>query len=468
MKTRIPFCVLTISLLFGLISGCTNVGVTQAPNEIRTDDTSQLQNTPVSSTLSIDSTDIQTQQITTTEATQNSQWQSNWLHFGIDNQFSSYKTDELQISKENISNLEFISGSGCNDAGFTIIGGTPSTYRGQMILTYAGGNLEVGDPYTDKLDWSFGKLALGWAPPPVVSTDGIVYFLYVTSDASSLLFAVDLKSQQQLWESIAQFKTGFNFDSQVTVDEKNGQIYVIEGDFGNGRLFGIDRATGEILWFIGEKSEDEGATFVGTIVPIKDDKLFVTARIKEDYGKPRRSVKVDPLTQQIEMTYDHPDEITSSWDVGWNGLCNDNLYSTYQNNSQRKATLLAANSIDQPDITWQATIPAQTGRFACDSKQSILYVPTEKGLLALDAQTGAPIWQFLSPDSVFTPTIANGIIYFTSVSNMIALDQDDGSVLFRYPLGIMADPSTGVAINDGLVIFSGSGGTCDLYVLGLK
>lgn len=468
MRRTIPLCIFVLSMLCGLISGCSKKNDTETSRLQNSKNTPVAENNQNSSTPMIASTETQAENQPTDAAARETQWHSNWLQFGVDNQFSGYKPDETQINKGNVSNLQFISGSGCDDGAYAVVGGTPSLYQGQLILTYAGGNLEVGDPYTDTLDWSFGQLAHGWAPPPVVSTDGIIYYLYVTPDASSLLYAVDIKSQQQLWESAIQFKTGFTFASQVTVDEKNNQIYVIEGLFGDGRLFGVDRNTGEILWFMGEVRHKEGTTFEGSIVPMMDDKLFVTARIPIDYGKPMRSVRVDPLTQQIDLIYDSPEDLTLSWDVGWIGLCKDQVLSTYQDNSAGTAALLVANSVDKPEILWQSEVPAQTGRLACDPEKEILYVPTEKNLLALDAATGTLIWEHKSIDSVFTPTIANGIIYYISGSNMFALDQDTGSQLFRYPLGVYADDSTGVAVNDGLVIFSGSGGPCDLYVLGLK
>ena len=237
--------------------------------------------------------------------------------------------------------------------------------------------------------------------------------------------------------------------------------------FGDGRLYGVDRATGEVKWYLGGKQHEEGVTFVGSFIPIKDDKLFVPARVPEERGKRLRMVRVDPLTQQIDMQYEVPEELSLSWGVGWYGLCKDHVFETYQD-SAREATVLVAHSVDQPNISWQTNIPAQSGRFACDPQKDILYVPTKKSLLALKAGTGALIWEHKSLNSVFTPTIANGIVYYISETNMYALDQEDSSQLFRYPLGVNADPSTGIAVNDGLVIFSGSGGTCDLYVLGLK
>lgn len=392
---------------------------------------------------------------------------SNWLHFGVDDQFSSYKPDEIVINPQNVADLQLISGSGCDDETFTVIGATPALYDGQIILTYAGGKLEVGDPITLDMAWDFGKPAHGWAPPPVVSSDGIIYYLYVTPDSSSMLYAVDIKTQQKIWESTTQFGTGFSFDSQVTVDEQNGMVYVIEDQFGDGRLFALDRASGEIKWFIGEASQDEGITFVGSFVPMKEGKLYVSARVTEERGKRLRLVRVDPLTQQIDIQYDVPEELSLSWGVGWYGLCNDHVFETIQDNSGNPP-ILVAHPKDEPDIAWKLEIAPQSGRFSCDPQQGFLYVPTEKSLLAIEADTGTVLWEHKSLGDINTPTIANGLVYYLSETNMYALNQDDGSQLFRYPLGYNADPSTGVAVNDGLVVFSGSGGTCDLFVLGFK
>ncbi len=50
-------------------------------------------------------------------------WQHNWLHFGVDSQFSSFNPNETQINKENITGLMLLYGSGCDDGVFSVIGG---------------------------------------------------------------------------------------------------------------------------------------------------------------------------------------------------------------------------------------------------------------------------------------------------------------------------------------------------------
>ena len=46
-------------------------------------------------------------------------------------------------------------------------------------------------------------------------------------------------------------------------------------------------------------------------------------------------------------------------------------------------------------------------------------------------------------------------------------EQRDRQRLFSYPLGYEAEESSQVAIWEGMLFFSGNGGTCDLYALAL-
>jgi outer membrane protein assembly factor BamB len=399
-----------------------------------------------------------------------SPWKNNWLAFGVDNQFSSFAPNETTINTENVNGLIRIWGTGCDKDVFSVYGGTPAIYHGNIFVTYAGGRLEAGNRFTGEMFWHFGDNAAGWAPPPVISEDGVVYYLYVTEDASSKLYAINSETGEKIWEASTQFKTGFSFKSQVTVDEENNLVYVIEDTFGDGRLFAVDRKSGEVAWFLGDKLEnDADATFVGDIVPLKGGKLFVPAAIQVEHYKREGLVRVDTASQKIDMQYELPLMNDSAKYIGYYGLCNDYAYTSFIEGSRLDpAKQLMAYKIDHQEVVWEKDISGQTGRLACNLKENLIYIPTEKALLALDAKTGEIIWEHKSLKPVYSPTIANGIIYYISDTNMYALNLKDGKQLFRYPLGIEGEPSAGVAVNDGLVIFSGNGGDCDLHVLGLK
>ncbi len=92
---------------------------------------------------------------------------------------------------------------------------------------------------------------------------------------------------------------------------------------------------------------------------------------------------------------------------------------------------------------------------------------TNPFLFAFDAATGDEVWKFSSFGPVYNPSIANGVVYMLSSTNMYALDEATGQQLFFFRLGAEAEPTSQVAISDGMVYFSGNGGTCDLYALGL-
>lgn len=68
---------------------------------------------------------------------------------------------------------------------------------------------------------------------------------------------------------------------------------------------------------------------------------------------------------------------------------------------------------------------------------------------------------------IYNPSVANGIVYFLSDTNMYAINEDTGERLFSYPLGKKAHEGAQVAICEGMLYFSGNRGTCDLYALGL-
>jgi len=124
--------------------------------------------------------------------------------------------------------------------------------------------------------------------------------------------------------------------------------------------------------------------------------------------------------------------------------------------------------ITSSDVLWQEEYSsAVTGRIACNITRDVIYVPTDPYLYALDANIGDRVWRYTGYGGTFNLSIANGIVYFLSDSNMYAVNEDTGDKIFSYPLGEEAGDSTQVAICDGMLYFSGNGGPCDLYALGL-
>jgi hypothetical protein len=157
-----------------------------------------------------------------------------------------------------------------------------------------------------------------------------------------------------------------------------------------------------------------------------------------------------------------------SYDIEHYSLCNDRLVTVFSDHYALTSTLVIYNT-SSPDIVWQKEFPTSlTGRLACNEAQDMLYVPINPYLYALDAETGSEVWKYTGYGEIYNPSIANGVVYFLSDTNMYALDESTGTKLFHYPLGYEANETTRVAISDGMLYFSGNGGTCDLFALGLS
>ena len=118
-------------------------------------------------------------------------------------------------------------------------------------------------------------------------------------------------------------------------------------------------------------------------------------------------------------------------------------------------------------VRWQKLSNTPVSGLACNPALNRVYMGTEPYLYALDAASGEEIWKFSSFGAIYNPSIANGVVYFLSSTNMYAVDEETGQQLFFFRLGESAEPTSQVAISNGMVYFSGNGGDCDLYALGL-
>ncbi len=86
---------------------------------------------------------------------------------------------------------------------------------------------------------------LGWAPAPVVSAGGTVFYLEGTSGLYDL-YAVDANTGAQIWQAPIAFDLGFSNTNLVTVDEEKELVYFVEKPFSpnDGRLLALDLHTG--------------------------------------------------------------------------------------------------------------------------------------------------------------------------------------------------------------------------------
>jgi outer membrane protein assembly factor BamB len=143
---------------------------------------------------------------------------SHWLHFGYDNAFTAYNPLEKTISITNVAEMENRWGIGCYDGAFSVIFRTPAIYEGTLYSSGAGDRLTAYDARSGQELWQFGNGNAGWAPQPVVSSDGTVFYMEETNP--TYLYAVNGDTGAQLWKAPLGFELGYSgaAEAVVTVD----------------------------------------------------------------------------------------------------------------------------------------------------------------------------------------------------------------------------------------------------------
>jgi outer membrane protein assembly factor BamB len=390
----------------------------------------------------------------------------NWPHFGYDDTYTAYNPIESTIAVTNVMQLQRRWGIGCDDGYFSVIFRSPAIYEGTLYTSGAGDRLRAYNATSGQKLWEFGQGNYGWAPQPVISEDGVVFYMEETYP--TYLYAVNRQNGAQIWKVPLGFNLGYSgaAEALVTIDEANDLVYLLEVPFsGDGKLYAIDKQTGNVAWWMGQTTHN--AEFRGNYALLQGGKIYAPADVPiVPYpGHGDKMLRIDPATQTIERTYDRP-EPENYWDIDAYTLCDQKLVASFDYQYD-PVKLVVAYDTYTSTIAWQKPFSQTiTGKIACNPDKGRIYVPTDPYLYALDLATGDEIWKYLGFGEIYNPSIANGIVYFLSDNNLYALDEETKTKLFSYPLGYEADETTQVAIADGMLFFSGNGGTCDLFALG--
>lgn len=394
---------------------------------------------------------------------------ADWLHYGCDNQQTSWNPVEDTVGPLNVADLERVWGVGCDDSWYSVAFRSPAIYFGRVYYSSAGAGMSAFDAQTGELVWRASAGSSTWSPQPVVGEDGTVYLL--DGGYPCGLFAYDGVTGSQKWEAPIAFDMGIGdvAESRVTVDDARGVVYVIEEPFGmgEGKLFALSKASGEILWYKSEATD--GYAFEGDYVVLDGGKILVESQVEESYLRLDKMLRIDATTHAVDRVFERPVS-TDLADISKFCLCGRSLAVVYCDRDDvfESEGALVVYDVDSGRVLWQKIFAnGVTGHVACNPELGILYVPTEPYLYALSATTGSQVWRYAGYDAILSPSVANGVVYFLSDTNMYALDEQSGTRLFSFPLGEQAEESTQVAICDGQLYFSGNGGTCDLFVLGL-
>lgn len=392
-----------------------------------------------------------------------------WLHFGHNDCFTGYSKNETTIGVGNVKKLKRLWGTGCNDGYFSTIFRSPAIFQGTLFTSGAGDTLTAYNTLNGHPLWKFGQGNTGWAPQPVVSSDGIVFYMEGTDP--TYLYAVKATNGKKLWKAPIGLDLGFDGAAYnvPVVDEARNAVYVVENSFmGDGKLYAFNKKNGKILWY--KSKAKDGMEFRGNYVALKGPWIFATAVVEESYFERDKLARINSETKKVEMYYDRP--TSESYEIGGCAVCNNMLIVTYHDRDDvfRSKSILAVYKINSRKILWTKVYnrSAVTGAVACNTDKNTVYVPTNPYLYAYNMSNGKQVWKYTGLDAVFNPSIANGIVYFLSKDNFYAINEATGKKLFHYSLGYEAEPSTQVAVADGMIYFSGNGGDCDLFALGFK
>ncbi len=232
---------------------------------------------------------------------------------------------------------------------------------------------------------------------------------------------------------------------------------------GGGKLYALDKQTGAVAWVMSH--DTDGVDFKGDYALLQGDNLYTIADAPMA-GYPSHGdhiLKIDAISQTIALKYDRPAP-ENYYDLDHHLLCGNRLIASF-NYQYDDTKLIVAYDPISPTIVWQHPVSSTLSALACDPVKNRLYVPDKSRLYALDLTTGAEVWKYTGLADIYNPSVANGVIYFLSNTNLYAIDEDTHTQLLRYPLGDEAYETTQSAIANGWLYFSGNGGTCDMFAL---
>ncbi len=386
---------------------------------------------------------------------------TNWLQFGRNAGYTSYNPDETLIHTSNVTQLKKIWGLGCDDFMADAYEGTPVIYDGKVyaLKSYHEGIVCV-DARKGIMEWDTSDIET-MNSMLVMSEDGMLF--YFEGMSGTYLKAMSADSGNILWTT----DIGFDFynDPIITIDHASGLIYLIE-ESSNNKLYAIDKATGDIEWYISETKDD--LIISGDYPLVKNDRIFVTAESASGHFDTRRMVSINPVTQEIDLAYELPDYADFTTDIDHFAICDDMLIAYYDNFSE-DYTLLVGYNLSDTGIVWEKELSQDlTGEICCNIDEGIIYVPTNPYLYALDIDDGDEEWTYTAYDAIYTPSVANGIVYFISDNNVYGLNETTGIKVFNYNIGSSGSARNQVAIADGLIYVNGCGGDCGIYALGFN
>jgi outer membrane protein assembly factor BamB len=307
-------------------------------------------------------------------------------------------------------------------------------------------NMQRWNPYETVLGvGNVGGLQLKWesgfpgSSPAVVN--GVVY---VGSDSSGIVSALDANTGAQLWF----FNTGFGVAAWPAV--ANGVV-----NFGSHDLtvYGVNASTGAGLWSY-DMNSDVGP--VATSQPtVADGVVYIGSQANSFDGAFNALYALNASTgvrlwASGTGMYEGVGAVAGSPAVA-NGVVyfgSDDIVNAVKSTGAQLWTFATGNTVESS--------PAVAN--------GVVYVGSDDAnLYALNASTGAKLWSYTTGNQVHSsPAVANGVVYVGSGDgNLYALNASTGVKLWSYTTGAGVNSSPAVA--NGVVYVGSDDG--NIYAL---
>jgi eukaryotic-like serine/threonine-protein kinase len=261
--------------------------------------------------------------------------------------------------------------------------------------------------------------------PPVSTGDNSLVF--ITSE-KGIVYALDANTGLKKWQ-YAMTGTALYANSSPTYENQ-----IVFTNNANGLLYAIDANTGKELWKVQDKSRSLGVTPVSPLV----SKGIV-------YSGGNGLFAYEATTGKSLWTADRSCNTTPA-------LFNDVIYLAGSNNIYTYDAKSGAAKWDQSFLLSSAN-PAVSG--------GLIYCATFGRVFSRNISDGSAKWSFTtgSDSNNASPTIADGIAFFSASSTLYALDANTGDLKWKQSGSYGAGPLASSPItdsNNGLV-FAASG-----------
>ncbi len=318
---------------------------------------------------------------------------------------------------------------------------------------------------TLKEDWQFPTKDRVESPAAIVG--GIAYF--GTDYGDGRTYAVDTATGNQIWSRLTP--GGYSIGTAPAVS--SGIVYV--GAF--GALYALNAVTGKVLWKVARLDYfDSPAVENGIVYDASGDTLFArnaTTGKKKWSFQPGGSLSLGAVAIANGTVY--VSEVAGAVDA-LNAVTGAVLWSVPTAYNPSSPVVVGGTLIVGASRTIYAFDPANgSKRWSKQVNWTLLSDPTSFGgrvyfgaagrhVVALKTSNGNKAWTFVTQGNPLSLTGANGVLYVgcTNDPNLYMLDAATGGLVSTYPTGVVA--GSGATVVNGHVYFGDASG---LHELGL-